>query len=65
MARAVGIATGGNAPRPTRRRREPAPLEQIPVWLEHVATPRPAARPPVAAGVEALLANLNAQQRRG
>ena len=64
MARAVGIATGGNAPRPTRRRREPAPLEQIPVWLEHVATPRPAARPPVAAGVEALLANLNAQQRR-
>jgi DNA helicase-2/ATP-dependent DNA helicase PcrA len=64
MARAAGIATGGNAPRPTRRRREPAPLEQIPVWLEHVVTPRPAAGPAVAAGVEALLANLNAQQRR-
>ena len=64
MARAAGIATGGNAPRPTRRRREPAPLEQIPVWLEHVVTPRPTAGPAVAAGVEALLANLNAQQRR-
>jgi DNA helicase-2/ATP-dependent DNA helicase PcrA len=64
MARARGSALGGNAPRPPSRRREPAPLEQIPVWFEHVATPRPAPRPPVAAGVEALLANLNAQQRR-
>ncbi len=45
------------------RRREPAPLEQIPVWLEHVVAPPRATRPPVAAGVEALLANLNAQQR--
>src|SRR5664280_568618 len=64
MARAAGSTTGGNVARPPRPRREPAPLEQIPVWLEHVATPRPAAGPPVAAGVEALLANLNAQQRR-
>jgi len=69
MARAVGTTAGGNAageraPRPRSRRREPAPLEQIPVWLEQVATPHPAARPPVAAGVEALLANLNPQQRR-
>jgi DNA helicase-2/ATP-dependent DNA helicase PcrA len=64
MARAAGSAAGGNARRPPRRRREPAPLEQIPVWLEHVATPTPATRAPVAAGVEALLANLNAQQRR-
>jgi DNA helicase-2/ATP-dependent DNA helicase PcrA len=46
------------------RRREPAPLQQIPVWLEHVVAPQRAARPVVAAGVSALLANLNAQQRR-
>jgi len=64
MARAAGSATGGNEPRAPRRRREPAPLEQIPVWLDHVATPRRATGQPVAAGVEALLANLNAQQRR-
>ena len=64
MARAARSAAGGNAPRPPRRRREQAPLEQIPVWLEHVVTPHPATGPPVAAGVEALLANLNAQQRR-
>ena len=64
MTRAAGSATGGNEPRAPRRRREPAPLEQIPVWLDHVATPRRATGQPVAAGVEALLANLNAQQRR-
>ncbi len=50
--------------RAPRRRREPAPLDQIPVWLDHVATPRSADPAPVARGVEALLANLNAQQRR-
>ncbi len=49
--------------RVARRRREPAPLEQIPVWLEHVVAP-PRATGPATAGVEALLANLNAQQRR-
>ena len=64
MARAAGGAPGGGAPRPPRRRREPAPLEQIPVWLEHVATRGSAPGAPLAAGVEALLANLNAQQRR-
>ena len=48
--------------RVARRRREPAPLEQIPVWLEHVVAP-PRATGPATAGVEALLANLNAQQR--
>jgi DNA helicase-2/ATP-dependent DNA helicase PcrA len=58
-----------NGGRVARRRREPPPLEQIPVWLEHVVPPHvapapPAAGPSVVAGVEALLANLNAQQRR-
>ena len=57
-------AARGTVPGEPRRRREPAPLEQIPVWLEHVAAPQRATRPPMAAGVEALLANLNAQQRR-
>jgi DNA helicase-2/ATP-dependent DNA helicase PcrA len=63
MDRVAGRPAGPKGARPPQRR-EPAPLEQIPVWLEHVATPSPAARSPQAAGVEALLANLNAQQRR-
>ncbi|HEX7399288.1 MAG TPA: ATP-dependent DNA helicase [Candidatus Limnocylindrales bacterium] len=61
--RAAG-ARRGSAPRAPRRRREPAPLEQIPVWLEHVVPPRVAGPAPVATGIEALLANLNVQQRR-
>ncbi len=47
-----------------RRRGEPADLEQIPFWRDHVATsgePEGLAKP---AGVEALLAGLNAEQRR-
>ncbi len=66
------------------RRREPAPLEQIPVWREHLAPasgdrpmvddgapagalprePRGAAPSAAAEGLEALLAGLNADQRR-
>ena len=64
MAR-TGQPRGGRpriaAPGP-RRRREP-PLEQIPVWLEHVVAP-PVGGAPGPVGVEALLANLNPQQRR-
>jgi DNA helicase-2/ATP-dependent DNA helicase PcrA len=46
------------------RRRPAAPLEQIPVWLEHVAPATSMSGEPGGAGVEALLANLNPQQRR-
>jgi DNA helicase-2/ATP-dependent DNA helicase PcrA len=62
--RATGSARRPSAPRTPGRRREPAPLEQIPVWLEHVA-PAPAAGPaPAPTGIDALLVNLNPQQRR-
>lgn len=70
------------------RRREPAPLEQIPVWREHLApapgesppahdgaptgarhgpqagAPPAATAPAATEGLEALLAGLNAEQRR-
>ncbi len=46
------------------RRRGPAPLEQIPFWLEHVAEPGEPAGIAGPVGVDALLANLNAEQRR-
>jgi DNA helicase-2/ATP-dependent DNA helicase PcrA len=50
-------------PRPTRKtqRREPPRLEQIPVWGGPPETPQEEAIP---SGVEALLAGLNAEQRR-
>ena len=56
MARA-GAGPNGRKPPRRPRSREAPPLEQIPVWLERVT-------PEESAGVEALLANLNAQQRR-
>jgi DNA helicase-2/ATP-dependent DNA helicase PcrA len=56
MACAGASPNRRKAPRRPRSREAP-PLEQIPVWLEHVT-------PEESAGVEALLANLNAQQRR-
>jgi DNA helicase-2/ATP-dependent DNA helicase PcrA len=66
MARAGASPNGRKAPRRPRSR-EALPLEQIPVWLEHVTPEESAGRPAgpaQPAGVEALLANLNAQQRR-
>ncbi|HYN47911.1 MAG TPA: ATP-dependent DNA helicase [Candidatus Nanopelagicales bacterium] len=46
------------------RRGEPAELEQIPVWREHVAVHREPEGTPAPAGVDALLAGLNAEQKR-
>ncbi len=47
-----------------RRAGEPVELEQIPVWREHVATPGEPEGLATPVGVEALLAGLNADQRR-
>ncbi len=61
----AGSSVGRAAGR--RRRGEPADLEQIPVWREHVARPGEPGEPegPAApVGVDALLAGLNAEQRR-
>ena len=46
------------------RRGEPPPLEQIPVWREHVATPGEPEGTAVPTGIAALLAGLNADQRQ-
>ncbi len=62
--RAAGSSRRPSAPRAARRRREPPPLEQIPVWLEHVVPGRAAGPAAAPTGIEALLANLNPQQRR-
>ncbi len=59
----AGRARGGG-PRGGRRRGEPADLGQIPVWREHAAAPAEAVPPAAPAGVDALLAGLNAEQRR-
>ena len=63
MAR-VGGSPNGRKPARRPRSREAPPLDQIPVWLEQVVPPDAAQRPGPPAGIEALLANLNAQQRR-
>ncbi len=63
MARAGRSPNSRKPPRRPRSREAP-PLEQIPVWLEQVVPPDPAQRRAPPAGVEALLANLNAQQRQ-
>ena len=64
VVRAAGSARRPSAPRAPGRRHEPAPLEQIPVWLDHVAPARAAGPAPAPTGIDALLANLNPQQRR-
>ena len=64
VVRTAGRARRPGAPRAPGRRREPAPLEQIPVWIEHVVPERAAGPAAAPTGVEALLANLNPQQRR-
>jgi DNA helicase-2/ATP-dependent DNA helicase PcrA len=60
----AGTTTRGGSRRPRGRRREPAPLEQLPVWTEHVAAAGPPGAVSAEPGVQALLTNLNAQQRR-
>ncbi|HEY3523226.1 MAG TPA: ATP-dependent helicase, partial [Candidatus Limnocylindrales bacterium] len=47
-----------------RRRREPAPLEQLPVWGSFAAAVEPAAADDDAPGLAALLGGLNPEQRR-
>src|SRR5690242_10699415 len=55
----------GAAPvRWARRRREPAPLDQLPVWAERHLGPEPDVSPPARTGLDALLAGLNTEQRR-
>ena len=51
---------------PVRRPRRgmPAELEQIPVWREHVAVDQGRGAKPTPTGVDALLAGLNADQKR-
>jgi DNA helicase-2/ATP-dependent DNA helicase PcrA len=52
------------SPARVRRRREPAPLEQIPAWHDLVAVMDPQPAADVAPGLDALLAGLNADQLR-
>ena len=47
-----------------RRRREPAPLEQIPAWRELVPVMDPSLTATAPVGMEALLGGLNAEQLR-
>src|SRR5690242_10907011 len=55
----------GAAPvRWARRRREPAPLDQLPVWAERHLGPEPDVSPPARTGLDALLDGLNTEQRR-
>ncbi|MCU0477385.1 MAG: ATP-dependent helicase [Chloroflexi bacterium] len=63
--RATPSTGAARAARSGRRRRgEPPDLEQIPVWLEHAAAPGAPEGLAVPAGVDTLLAGLNAEQRR-
>jgi DNA helicase-2/ATP-dependent DNA helicase PcrA len=57
-------AAGRPSRRASRGRGEPPPLEQIPVWREHVAVHGEQEGVAAPVGVEALLAGLNADQRR-
>jgi DNA helicase-2/ATP-dependent DNA helicase PcrA len=52
------------SPRTARRRREPAPLEQIPAWREFVPVMDPSLTTAAPVGMEALLGGLNADQLR-
>src|SRR3954452_19161972 len=47
-----------------RRRREPAPLDQLPAWSELVPVMAPSPTPEAASGLDALLGGLNADQLR-
>src|SRR5690242_16994022 len=47
-----------------RRRREPAPLDQLPVWGERHLGPQQPEPPPSDTGLDALLGGLNIDQRR-
>src|SRR6476660_7041157 len=49
---------------PPRRRREPAPLDQLPVWADRHIGPEAEAPPAAPTGVDALLGGLNVEQRR-
>src|SRR3954466_13473800 len=47
-----------------RRRREPAPLDQLPAWSDLVPVMAPSPRPKASSGLDALLGGLNADQLR-
>src|SRR3954466_431215 len=47
-----------------RRRREPAPLDQLPAWSDLVPVMAPSPTPEAASGLDALLGGLNADQLR-
>ncbi len=64
-ARPGGRAGAGRSARAARGAAfEPEPLEQIPFWREQVAEPGAPQGATGSLGVDALLANLNAEQRR-
>lgn len=61
---AIDLSTDTARVKWPRRRREPAPLDQLPVWAERNLGPGTTALPAQDPGLDALLGGLNVEQRR-